>query len=154
MPRNSSIEAARTNLFFEDLPTENFHSVFLDTRTSDAYLGTDAGIVVLRSNPFASTLSDFSSLKAGPNPYILGSSGADVFNFHNIVSGSQVKILTVDGQLIRTLDPQNFDEVKGGLAQWDGRNVEGKLVASGVYVYLVSSDDGQQEAGKILVVRR
>ena len=154
IPRNSSIEGNRTNLFLQDLPTENFHSVFLDTRTSDAYLGTDAGIVILRSNPFASTLSDFSSLKAGPNPYILGSSGADLFNFHNIVSGSEVKILTVDGQLIRTLDPQNFDEVKGGLAQWDGRNLEGKLVASGVYVYLVSSEDGQQEAGKILVVRR
>jgi len=60
----------------------------------------------------------------------------------------------MNGQLVRTLDPKNFNENKGAMAQWDGRTQEGKYVATGVYLFLISNEEGQDTAGKILVVRK
>lgn len=158
VPPNSSIDAeqlaTRANIFIEALPSEQIHSVFLDETTGDVYLGTDAGLAVIRSNPFASTFSNFDQLKAGPNPFIISAEQSNRFNLYNLIDGSQVKILTINGQLIRELNPENFSEVKGGLAQWDGRNLQGDLVATGVYLFLVTNQEGQERAGKILVVHR
>lgn len=158
VPRSSSIDAEqlalRNSLFQTDLPSERILSAYLDEKTGDVYLGTDAGLAVIRNNPFASTFSDYTRLQVGPNPFVLNGGGPDMLNFYNLVPGSEVKILTANGQLIRTLYPDNFDEVRGGLAQWDGKNSEGRLVASGVYVYLLISEEGQHQAGKVLVIRQ
>ncbi len=76
-----------------------------------------------------------------------------MLRFYNLVPESQVKILTANGQLIRTLNPDNFNEVKGGVAEWDGRNLDGRLVSTGVYLYLITNQEGQQKAGKVMVVK-
>ena len=158
VPRNSSVDpeqlAIRANLFVGDLPSENIHNIYIDEGSGEIYLATDAGLAVLKNNPFASTFSDFEQLQVGPNPFHIGGDQSGVLNFYNIVAGSEVKILTINGQLIRQLRPDNFNEVQGGLAQWDGRNLEGQFVSTGVYVYLVSSENGQSRAGKVLVVRQ
>lgn len=157
VPKNSSIDpeqlALRANLFKENLPSEQIHSVFLDEQTGDVYLGTNSGIAIIRNNPFASTFQDYESLQVGPNPFVLSENNNSLLNFYNLVANSEVKILTVNGQLVRTLDPKNFSENKGAMAQWDGRTQEGNLVATGVYLYLISNEEGQQKTGKILVVR-
>ena len=158
VPRNSSIDAEqlalRNSLFQTDLPSENILSVYLDEKNGDVYLGTDAGLAIIRNNPFASTFNDYTRLQVGPNPFVLNGGGSGMLNFYNLVPGSEVKILTANGQLIRILYPDNFDEVRGGLAQWDGKNSEGRLVASGVYLYLLISEEGQHQAGKVLVIRK
>ncbi len=151
IPRNSSIDpeqlAFRANVIPADLPSENINSVFLNESTGDVFLGTTAGLAMIRNNPFASTFTDFSQLKVGPNPLVLREGEGATLRFLQLVPGSQVKILTANGQLVRQLSRGILDEV-----QWDGRNQEGKLVATGVYVYLITSGEGQEAAGKVLVV--
>ncbi len=158
IPINTSIDPAalanRRNLFQENLPTEEIHSVFLDEQNGDVYLGTDAGIVIIRNNPFASVFTNYDNLKVGPNPFILDDRQNNRLNFLNLVAGSEVKILTANGQLIRRLSPNDFREVKGAVAQWDGKNAEGRFVSSGVYLYLITTEAGEKKSGKVLVIRQ
>jgi ligand-binding sensor domain-containing protein len=158
VPHNTSIDpeqlSLRANLFQGNLPSEKIHNIYIDERTGEIYLATDAGLAILHNNPFASTFADFEQLKVGPNPFFIGDGETGALNFYNIVAGSEVKILTPNGQLIRHLKPENSNEIRGGIAQWDGRNMEGKLVATGVYVFLAANENGEAKAGKVLVVRR
>ncbi len=158
VPRGTSLDpevlSTRPNVFLADLPSENIHSVYLDENSGDVYLGTDAGLAIIRSNPFASTFTEFSRLKVGPNPLILEEGALQALQFYNLAPGSEIKILTSNGQLVRRLSPTNFEEIQGNRARWDGRNMEGKLVNTGVYVYLITNEEGKHASGKVLVVRR
>lgn len=155
---NSSVDpetrALRSNLFVAPLPSEVINAIYVDARTNDVYIGTEAGLAVLRSNPFVSTLEDYSRLVVGPNPFVIADGSGARLNFINLVPGSEIKVVSINGQLIRTLNSTDFSEVKGGQAQWDGRNEEGELVATGIYLFLTTNEDGQERAGKVMVVRR
>jgi len=157
IPRNSSVDAdiisSRKNLFIENLPSENIHSITLNEKSGDIYIGTDAGIAILRSNPFSSPFENFDLTRVGPNPFLIDGAENRPLSFYNLAPGSEVRILSVNGQLIRTLDRTDFSEIQGNSAIWNGRNEEGRIVASGVYLYLITTDGGQQTSGKIMVVQ-
>ena len=68
--------------------------------------------------------------------------------FDNLTKEATIKILTVSGQVIRTLEAR---DVNGGVS-WDLRNERGEMVASGIYIYYVSNDDKSMK-GKLAVVR-
>ena len=61
---------------------------------------------------------------------------------------SSVKILTVDGRLIREIEAPG-----GDIGFWDGTDLDGDPVATGIYLIAASSDEGEA-IGKIAVVRR
>ena len=69
-----------------------------------------------------------------------------------LLQDSEVKIMLLDGTFIRHLDPRD-GEVAGQQAYWDGRNEQGKLVSSGVYIFVAYTPDGDTITGKIAVVR-
>ncbi|NOX36965.1 MAG: hypothetical protein GXO78_05450 [Calditrichaeota bacterium] len=147
-------DKAGDNVFYANLPSEAIHSIFVDEANGDVYVSTDAGLAIIRSNPFVGTFENLDRVSVGPNPFLVTEGGQERLYFYNLISGSHIKILTVDGQLVRTLDPDNFQEVQGGQAQWDGLNENGDPVASGIYVYLVTTEDGITTAGKILLIRK
>ncbi len=153
VPFNTSLDVeqlgVRSTAFQENMPSEVINSVFVDEKNGDVYLGTNEGLAIIRNNPFASTFSDFAKLKVGPNPFILNEGERNTLNFRQLVPGSQVKILTINGQLIRVLTRGILDEIR-----WDGRNDDGKFVATGVYVFMITSENGQETAGKVLVVNQ
>jgi len=153
VPFNTSLDVeqlgVRSKAFQENLPSEIINSVFVDEKNGDVYLGTDQGLAIIRNNPFASTFSDFAKLKVGPNPFLLNEGERNTLNFRQLVPGSQVKILSINGQLIRLLTRGILDEIR-----WDGRNEDGKFVATGVYLYMITSENGQETAGKVLVVNQ
>lgn len=93
------------------------------------------------------TLADFAGDQkaiAFPNPFRTASAGTVSFSVPLSLqsSHSTINIYAVDGQLVRELP---------GLA-WDGKNTEGKLVASGTYIFLVSTDKGHTR-GRVAVIR-
>ena len=151
IPFNSTLDAeqvaARSNVFRVNLPAEQINSVFLDEATGDAYLGTTNGIAIIRKNPIANAFSNFDKTIVGPNPFRIGSNVNAKLTFRLIVPNSEIKILTTSGRLVKKLATGTIDAV-----QWDGTNMEGQLVASGVYLYLMTSTNGAEKAGKILVI--
>ncbi len=92
-----------------------------------------------------------------PNPIV----GATDFTF--ILTGStppdevQVKIFTVAGRLIRTLNyPGSATRIGFNSLKWDGRDEDGDLPANGVYFYKVISkfnDTTAEEIGRMAVMR-
>lgn len=81
---------------------------------------------------------------AFPNPFKPTESGAVSFAIPPSLQGSKtkIKVYTVTGELVRELN---------GLS-WDGKNTQGRPVASGTYIFLVSSSAGTGK-GRLAVVR-
>ncbi len=79
-----------------------------------------------------------------PNPFRITSQNLVFFNLPaNFQTASPtIKIYTVNGQLVATLSTRT----------WNGRNAAGNLVASGTYLFEVSSSAGHA-AGRMAVIR-
>lgn len=140
------------NVHHTNLPHEKVRGVFVDDRTGDVYCSTQSGLAILRSNPFTTPLPDLDKVKVGPVPLVLGDNHTSFLYFRNLTANSEVKIMTSTGRLVRQLN-NNTNEILGSLAQWNGRNNEGKLVSSGVYLYLITDEIGNATSGKFLVIR-
>jgi flagellar hook assembly protein FlgD len=71
-----------------------------------------------------------------------------VIAIKNVVNNASVKITDSYGNLV-------FEtKAEGGQAVWDGKNFDGRRVATGVYVVFITNDDGSETmATKILVIR-
>jgi flagellar hook assembly protein FlgD len=67
-----------------------------------------------------------------------------------LVENTILKILTVDGTLVREVESPG-----GRVAFWDGKDEEGADVASGVYLIIAFSADGSKlTKGKVAVIRK
>ena len=115
-----------------------------------AYIATAKGISLLRI-PYREDGSDYAGLKIFPSPYHIPAAVPLVID--GLRQGSQVKIFTVSGRLVRHLTVEEGD-VQGYQALWDGRNSRGQWVGSGVYLVAAYLAEGQSGVGKVAVIRR
>ncbi|MFA5975840.1 MAG: fibronectin type III domain-containing protein [Elusimicrobiota bacterium] len=87
-------------------------------------------------------------VRAYPNPWRsdrhAASSGV---TFDRLPAGSQVKLFTLSGRWAATLNETNQQAV------WNLTNDNGKQVASGIYIYLVTDPQGNTKRGKLVVIR-
>ena len=118
----------------------HINSLTIDPSNGDIYISTPKGISVILSN-LANSTTDLDSVHAFPNPYVI-SSGDELLNF-NFASRAELRIFTVAGELVVEL-PEPI---------WDGRNQSGAQVASGVYLFVLTDEDGNTGRGKFLLVR-
>ena len=89
--------------------------------------------------------SVLSSLKVFPNPVYL--SRGQTMKFSNLPANTGIKIYTFKGELVRDLTAN-----ASGIAEWNGRNSSGQLVASEVYLALIKSSGGSKVV-KVMVER-
>lgn len=78
-----------------------------------------------------------------PNPLTVNGISPDRFTFENFPANSMVKIYTLSGELIATINKNT----------WDAKNDDGKTVASGVYFYVVEDGGNVKKTGKLAVIR-
>jgi hypothetical protein len=120
-------------------------SIAIDQESGEVFFGTDRGIVSFRG---AATQGgrEFKNVFAYPNPVRPDYEGP--IAIRGLVTNAQVKITDIAGNLV-------FEtRAEGGQAIWFGTNMSGRKVGSGVYLALLSNDDGSlTEVTKILVVR-
>ena len=90
--------------------------------------------------------SDLSSVRVYPNPWRVDQHQGIPMTFDQLPPNSTVKIFTISAHWVKTLS------TSGSRATWDLTNHSGQNVASGIYLYLVSSN-GQTTRGKIAVIR-
>jgi hypothetical protein len=104
----------------------------------------------------ATTLGGFTVY---PNPWVPGDGNATTgveytgavntgITFENLPQGTSLEIFTPLGELVArwTID------ASGG-TQWNVRNTRSERVASGIYIYIVKTPQGERKVGKIAVVR-
>jgi hypothetical protein len=122
-------------------------SIAVDQRTGTIFFGTPVGLASLTTSA-AAPVSSFGELLVYPNPFLVPS--AQPVTVDGLVEGSRLRILSVDGRVIADLPTPG-----GRVGFWDGKNAHGEDVASGVYLVIGYSEDGQQVGtGKVAVVRR
>ena len=81
-----------------------------------------------------------------PNPYRPNENTGNIV-FKNIPRGSDLKILSVSGDIVR-----EFEKVDGPDVVWDAENSQGNQIASGVYLYYVFFESNTY-SGKLAVIR-
>jgi hypothetical protein len=69
--------------------------------------------------------------------------------FVNLPRGAVVKLYTMAGDHVRTLR----HTADHGSLDWDLRNSSGEIVETGIYIWLVTADNGETKDGQLVVVR-
>lgn len=122
-------------------------SIAIDEVTGTVYVGSDAGLTSFIT-PSIKPLDTFNELFFFPNPFILGS-GNNLLTIDGLIKDTEIKILTVDGKLVN-----NFLSPGGRVAYWDGKDNQGRLVNSGVYLIVAYDQEGNSIlTGKVAVLR-
>jgi hypothetical protein len=121
-------------------------SIAFDGKTGTVYFGTTHGLSSL-TTAGASPQSSFDKLTIFPNPFRVP--GSALLTVSGLVQNSSMKIVTIDGTVIRDL------KTPGGLVGfWDGKDNSGNNVSSGVYLIVAYSEDGSAVAnGKVAVIK-
>jgi kumamolisin len=95
---------------------------------------------------FTLVSSDLSTVRVHPSPWRRNLHNGHPVTFDGLPAGSTVKIFAVDGHHVATLSNA------AGSAEWSLKNENGSDVASGIYLYLVTSPQGKIH-GKFVVIR-
>jgi len=127
-------------------------SVAVDGKSGTVYFGTDDGLSSLKISA-VTPRETFSELVFVPNPFSVPN--AKPLEIRGLVKNSIIKILSVDGMLVRQLDVSSSQSPGGGIALWDGKDKIGNLASSGVYFVVASDEQGNKVAvGKLAVIRK
>lgn len=124
------------------LVADDIRNITLDNRTGNLWVATGSGISLLTSAIAKPTLR-LDSVLAFPNPFVINS-GSERLKF-NFARPGTIRIFDVSGAHIIDM-PVN--------SSWDGRNQRGKAVASGVYLFVLTDENGQIARGKVLLINR
>ena len=126
------------------LLSNNVMSIAINPVTGEVFFGTDQGIVSYQSDANEAG-SSFGNVYAYPNPVRQGFKG--IITITGLVANTQIKITDINGNLIcETIS-------NGSLATWDGKDVHGRRVSTGIYLAICVNSDGTQSAiTKILVI--
>ena len=107
-------------------------SIAIDDQTGEIYFGTALGIVSYKSSVINGT-ENYSELKVFPNPVRRNYDGPIAIS--GLMNNSTVKITDISGGLV------NEFKSEGGQIIWQGTNMKGEKISSGVYLIMVSGED-------------
>lgn len=93
-----------------------------------------------------------------PDPYIVGNAWeVNEFGkrlmFSNIPSACTIKIYTLLGEHVDTIEHGLENESSAGYAFWDMRTRNDQFIAPGVYLYHAETPDGHETVGRFLVIK-
>jgi len=125
--------------------SNNITEIEINDNTGEVYISTELGLSIYQDTPTAA-ISSMDELKVYPNPFVYDRHNT-IF-VENLSETTTIRILGVDGTLVRTLDN------RGGRAEWDGLDSRGRQVGSGVYVVVALNSSGSQRGtGKVVIIR-
>lgn len=136
------------------LPSNKILKIAVNESTGKVFFATDKGIVAYNSN-VSSFGDELGEVYAYPNPVLNSHDRVtiDGRNGTSLPKGTNVKILDVAGNLVYETNVVEGEQLEGGKAVWNKRNLAGQKVASGIYIVLLSNDDGSEIATtKIAIV--
>ncbi len=116
----------------------------IDHNTGEVYCVTDIGLISFRTDATYED-PDYEDVKVFPNPATPDFGG--VITIQGIRYNSDVKITDMGGNLVYQTTSN------GGTAIWNGKNLDGTKVASGVYLIWTAANEGKgRKVGKVVII--
>lgn len=131
------------------LLSNSIESIAFNPKSGDAFIATLKGISILRTE-YAEPLLTLEKVRTYPSPFIIPSSSALIIE--GLADNAEVKILDINGDLVRNLDESN--EIRGSQGLWDGKDEKGRIVPSGIYIAFIYTSLELKATAKIAVIRR
>jgi hypothetical protein len=91
--------------------------------------------------------TDLNAVRVYPNPWRSDRHEGLPITFDHLTLGSTIKLFDMAGRWVKTLTPSS-DSVT-----WDRTNDSGDTVASGLYLYLVTDNQGNKTRGKLSIIK-
>ena len=128
------------------LLSDNVQSIAINPKTGEVFFGTDNGLCSYMSDATATVdKMDKNNTYAYPNPVKPGYNGP--ITITGLSYNADVKIVTSNGTLVAQ------GRSNGGSFVWYGTDLDGKRVASGVYMVMTATESGDKgTVCKIVVV--
>lgn len=119
-------------------------SIAINPVNGEVFFGTGAGLISYQGDA-ADATATFGEVYAYPNPVRQGFTG--LITITGLIENTVVKITDLNGNLVCQTNSN------GSLATWDGKDIHGRKVNTGIYLALCSSQDGTQSTiTKIMVI--
>ena len=119
------------------IPSDNILSIKVVPETGDVFFATQNGMVSYRGEA-TEGFENFDKIYAFPNPVRSDYDGP--ITIKGLVAGSIVKITDIAGNIVYEA------KSTGGQVVWDGNNLNGNRVASGVYVVFSATEVSKQKS--------
>lgn len=130
------------------LLSDKIESIAIDEKKGRVYVGTEAGLTSF-DTPSILPVESFNGLNIYPNPFIL-KDGSQLVTIDGLIRDTDIKVVNISGKLIR-----EFSSPGGRTAFWDGKDDNGNLVSSGIYIIIAFDREGNSvETGKLAILRQ
>lgn len=121
-------------------------TVAVEGSSGRVFLGTDKGLISLLSDAIQPS-ERTRDLFIYPNPVEIVSDAEPQIYIEGLVAETEISVMAVHGELIRRM------QARGGRGIWDGRDQDGRLVPSGMYLIVAMGKNGEGVAyGKVAVI--
>jgi ligand-binding sensor domain-containing protein len=127
------------------LPSNTINDIEIDSVTGEVFFASDKGLVSFKGTATAPSDS-LANVYAYPNPVRPNFSGT--VKIANLTTKAVIKITDIEGNLVYETTSE------GGTLEWDTTAFGKYKVASGVYLILISSQDGTDTTVKKLMIIR
>ncbi|MBU2940935.1 ABC transporter substrate-binding protein [Lacinutrix sp. C3R15] len=143
------------------LPTNNVLDLSIDSSNGTVYIATEKGLVSFKAGGSSATES-LEDAYVYPNPVRpTFNITQDKVKIKDISDNVNIKITDIEGNLVAEAETGTNSrykgynlEIDGGTAFWNGKNLANNVVASGVYLIMLSDlDTLETKVLKIMVVR-
>ena len=119
------------------LLSNNIESLAINGQTGELFIGTEEGLCSYMTDGTVAAIEMVKDdVYAYPNPVLPGYDG--LITIVGLSLDADVKILSVSGQLVAQ------GRSNGGTFTWNGRDVHGRRVASGIYMVATATSDGKK----------
>lgn len=124
--------------------SNNVFDIKINNKTGEVFFATEKGLISYKSTA-TEPQDDFSNVFVYPNPVREDYHG--VIAIRGLVKDTDVRITDISGNLV------SQTKSLGGQAIWDGKDLNGNRVQTGVYMVFNASPEGElKKAAKILFI--
>lgn len=129
------------------LPSDCIFNIAINGQTGEVFMATEGGLVSYRGEATDPTMGlDRHNLRIYPNPLRPEQQGK--ITISGLTANAEVMITTLSGQVV------NKGRSLGGSYHWDVRDSRNVACKSGIYLIVVTTEDGKKSVvGKFAVVR-
>lgn len=125
--------------------SNNIYDIKVDGKTGEVYFATEKGLISYKGTATESN-EDFNNVFVYPNPVTSGYTGK--IAIRGLTKDTDVRITDISGNLV--FQTKSF----GGQAIWDGNDLNGNRVQTGVYMVFSGGPEGElKNASKILFIK-